>query len=360
MEQIGVIDQHLTTAAYTALSAMNADLARASAYTAAAAKETAVLAVAAAHERAAPGILAANMHRLANVALMEYTTQAPAIAALFSPPTMVNAEQAAYTATVVSIDNRNIDKARRIMAAWPALHARDASLIASDIAVQNEYLTRAADERDAIRSDVTSLGGHRAADLPIVATWATTGISRVALASYIAGAALANTVDPACDIQWYDVAAVGFIESRQGRYSNAAISQTGEVEPPILGVALDGTHNTAKIPMATVGIADGGGPYARAVGPLQMLPTTFVTAARLVQSRTGIVLTDPNNFPQAAQAAAVDLCANASFAAGPQPADYLGYNDSLRYAERAVALAEAYSQFSVPQASSALWPAATI
>ena len=91
-----------------------------------------------------------------------------------------------------------------------------------------------------------------------------------------------------------------------------------------------------------------------------MLPTTFVTAAGLVQSRTGIVLTDPNNFPQAAQAAAVDLCANASFAAGPQPADYLGYNDSLRYAERAVALAEAYSQFSVPHASSALWPAAAI
>lgn len=356
MRAIGAADKIETARGFAAVAHMQANQANAAHSVAAAA--TTRLALASAHSQvvAAKNSLAAAMRTMASIAVEMYTHGISAISSLFTAPTTATGERSAYIGAATHHLESRIAAARRIIAAWPARKSAYDRTISLDLAAAHHYTASAITDRSHIRSYATALGGTSAADFPAVATWASTGISRLALAAYMAGAVTANKVVPGCAISWNDIAAVGFIESRQGRYGNATIAMSGEVLPPILGVPLNGSSHTRKVPMAHLGIADGTGPYARAVGPLQFLPSTWVAVATLVRARTGIVLSDPNNFLQAAAAAGTTLCRGGSFVAGPSTAAYMSYNASARYAWRAGALANAYTRTAVPVSATVLWP----
>ncbi len=342
MRLVGIRDQMLSSTAYAELLVAGRNLGASQLEQAAAAKERDALAAARAEALRAQLLLGVHIGTLRSIAIREYTQGVSAISSLFAPPSIVESEKATYIGTAVSALSAEIATERRVISSWPSVRRNDEGVVGQDLAQAQADLDKASEDRGMARKDVVSLGGTSLNDFPTVVTWEASGISRIALASYISGAALANRVVPGCGIHWYEVAAVGFIESRQGRYLGSTISSTGEVLPPIFGVPLDGRGDTAKIPMTQTAIADGGGPFARAVGPLQVLPSTWANVSAIIQAKTGAAPSDPNNFPQAAQVAATDLCIGGSFLGGPSLSAYLHYNDSVHYAQRAVALANAY------------------
>ena len=76
-----------------------------------------------------------------------------------------------------------------------------------------------------------------------------------------------------CDgLPWQVLAAIGWVESRHA--DRRADPHSGDVEPPIIGVALDGQNGTATIRDASQ--PDG---WAHALGPMQFLPTTWTMLA---------------------------------------------------------------------------------
>lgn len=102
-------------------------------------------------------------------------------------------------------------------------------------------------------------------------------------------------------LPWTVLAAIGHSESRhaQGRADPA----TGDVEPPILGPALDGRPGFARIPDPTS--ADG---WAHAQGPMQFLPSTWRTWGRLAPGRPAGATPSPHNAWDAIWSAAALLC----------------------------------------------------
>ena len=143
-------------------------------------------------------------------------------------------------------------------------------------------------------------------------------------------------------LPWQIVAGVGYIESRHaGGRANPA---TGDVKPPIVGVALDGRDGRALI--RDPGEPDG---YARAHGPMQFLRTTFARWATLAPGRPAGTAPSPDNAWDAIHTAARKLCADA----GPDAdlADALfAYNRSQAYVEAVFARAAAYGLYAAPAA----------
>ena len=124
-------------------------------------------------------------------------------------------------------------------------------------------------------------------------------------------------------LPWQVLAAIGFIETRhaQGR----ADTTTGDVEPPILGPALDGTNGTARLLDASS--TDG---WMHAQGAMQFLPTTWARWGRLAPGRPLSATPSPHNAWDAIYSAAAYLCA------GPAVIDdldaaILSYNHSTDY-----------------------------
>ena len=101
-------------------------------------------------------------------------------------------------------------------------------------------------------------------------------------------------------LPWQVLAAVGFIESGHG--GGRLDPTTGAVQPPILGPALDG-NGFARIPDASM--PDG---WAHALGPMQFLSTTWVSAGRLAPGRPPGSRPDVHNAWDAIYSAAGYLC----------------------------------------------------
>lgn len=124
-------------------------------------------------------------------------------------------------------------------------------------------------------------------------------------------------------LPWQVLAAIGFIESRhaQGR----ADPLTGNVAPPILGPALDGTNGTARLVDPTS--PDG---WMHAQGPMQFLPTTWQRWGRLAPNRPVGAVPSPHNAWDAIYSAAAYLCAGRS-QLDDLDAAILSYNRSHQY-----------------------------
>lgn len=137
------------------------------------------------------------------------------------------------------------------------------------------------------------------------------------LGVYIAAAATCE------GLPWQVLAAIGYTESRhaQGR----ANPQTGDVDPPILGPALDGTHGTERIPDPSS--ADG---WMHAQGPMQFLPSTWTRWGRLAPGRPPATLPSPHNAWDAIYSAAAYLCAGRPRIDNLEQA-ILSYNHSREY-----------------------------
>ena len=112
---------------------------------------------------------------------------------------------------------------------------------------------------------------------------------------------------PACrGLPWQVVAAIGYVESRHGTTGGSLLHQaTGDVEPPIVGIALDGSRSVA------IRVPPGGSPWHHdptwdhAVGPMQFITTTW---ARWGVDASGDGLASPHNIYDAIATAGRYLC----------------------------------------------------
>jgi membrane-bound lytic murein transglycosylase B len=133
---------------------------------------------------------------------------------------------------------------------------------------------------------------------------ARTGIPRTALAAYAGAASVLAEKSPQCHLGWNTLAAIGHIESDDGRYGGAVLGADGYPSAPIVGPALDGSA-FAGIRDSDRGQWDGDPVWDHAVGPFQFIPQTWRIWGA---DGSGDGRADPNQIEDAALAAANYLC----------------------------------------------------
>ena len=156
-------------------------------------------------------------------------------------------------------------------------------------------------------------------------------------------------LDPGCGLRWTALAGVGRIESNHGRSAQAELSLRGDISPPIIGVPLDGTNGTALVRDTDRGELDGDAIYDRAVGPMQVIPSTWRLVAR---DGNGDNVEDPNNVFDAAMTAATYLCRAAPGGLATDDglhAAFFSYNHSEAYSLTALHWSKVYDAFRPPR-----------
>lgn len=160
-----------------------------------------------------------------------------------------------------------------------------------------------------------------------VASWARAlapalGIDQRALSAYGAAQLAIRRLAPHCRLSWPTLAGIGWVESRNGSYGGASVDPDGVVRPTIIGPALDGSAGLALIRSTDGGRLDGDTVYDHAVGPMQLLPSTWRRYGR----------GNPSDYDAAALAAARYLCARSPMAtADGWRKGVLAYNHSASY-----------------------------
>jgi hypothetical protein len=168
-------------------------------------------------------------------------------------------------------------------------------------------------------------------------------IPALTLRAYREAAAWAAGFDPDCRLPWPVLAGIGRIESNHGLFGGPAtrFSAGGTVSPRITGPPLDG-NGVASIPDSDGGRWDGDVTWDRAVGPMQFIPTTWVSLGR---DGNGDRVADPNNLFDAAVSAAGYLCLSGDGDLGDparlRQAIY-GYNHSWPYVDAVLGWARLY------------------
>ncbi|UYM06930.1 lytic murein transglycosylase [Solicola gregarius] len=144
-----------------------------------------------------------------------------------------------------------------------------------------------------------------------------------------------------CKLDWTLVAAIGRVESDHGQYGGSQIDTTGDSDPKIIGIPLDGSNNTAAISDTDGGQLDGDSTWDRAVGPMQFIPSTWDLVG---VDGNGDGVKSPHNIYDAALATAVYLCASdedVSTEGGASEAVF-SYNHSNDYVATVLAIADRY------------------
>lgn len=136
-------------------------------------------------------------------------------------------------------------------------------------------------------------------------TAAATRIPPAAVRAYGTAALRVADEDPACQLGWTTIAAIGAVESGHGTHDGATLDDDGRPSEPILGPALDG-NGVAAIAATPESTAMHGDPrWDHAVGPMQFLPSSW---ARWGTDGDGDGTVDPHDLDDAALAAARYLC----------------------------------------------------
>lgn len=139
-----------------------------------------------------------------------------------------------------------------------------------------------------------------------------------------------------CDgLPWEVLAAIGWVESRHA--GGRAAPATGDVDPPIIGPAIDGRPGFAAIPDPTQ--PDG---WAHALGPMQFLSTTWQAWGRLAPDRPIGAPPNVQNAWDAIYSAAAYLCGGLPRLTDLRAA-ILRYNHSAEYLDQVLDVAASYS-----------------
>jgi Transglycosylase SLT domain len=177
----------------------------------------------------------------------------------------------------------------------------------------------------------------------VTAAASTNGIPDAAIAAYQRAERVINAADKACNLPWQVVAAIGRVESDHGRYGGSTLGTDGIARPGIYGIPLNGRHDTAVIRDTDAGQWDRDEVYDRAVGPMQIIPSTWMTVG---VDADGDSRRNPQDMDDAALAGAVYLCS------GPEDlatdpglrAAVLRYNHSQSYVNLVLSLMRAYQE----------------
>lgn len=150
-----------------------------------------------------------------------------------------------------------------------------------------------------------------------------------------------SAADTCPGLSWSVIAAVAKVETDHGRFAGAQLQLNGDVQPPIIGLPLNGASGTRAIRDTDGGRLDGDSVWDRAVGPLQFIPGTWATYG---VDANGDGVADPHNFNDAVHAAARYLCANGGGVAETLRTAVLAYNHADWYADEVLSFAERYAQ----------------
>jgi hypothetical protein len=169
-------------------------------------------------------------------------------------------------------------------------------------------------------------------------------IPPVAAAAYLAAARSAAWTT-SCDVHWWLIAGIGFVESGHAASGGSGSAHwDGVARPPILGPVLDGSGGWAAIQDSDGGRYDGNRTWDRAVGPMQFLPSTWETWGVRPNGELG----NPQAIRPAAAATARYLCASSAdvaSSAGMARAVF-SYNHSFDYVRLVLSVAARYAGLS--------------
>lgn len=184
------------------------------------------------------------------------------------------------------------------------------------------------------------------ADTDVVA-WARSNAGRAdipqrTLQAYATAEIAQRRSTPDCGLSWVTLAGIGSVESNHATYRGADLDAEGRVDPPIVGVALDGAGGTAAMGDSDGGRLDGDPGGDRAVGPMQFLPSTW---AAYGADGNGDGVRDPQQIDDAALAAANYLCAGGRDTTSGSGwwSGVLAYNASEDYAREVWTAADSYA-----------------
>lgn len=145
-------------------------------------------------------------------------------------------------------------------------------------------------------------------------------------------------------LPWSVLAAVGKIESNHGRHGGGELQPDGRIDPPIIGIPLDGTRGTAVILDTDGGRLEGDAVYDRAVGTMQFIPSTWRSYG---MDASGDGVADPHNAIDATWSAARYLCALGADDSSRVADALWSYNNSWEYVDDVLAQAATYATTSV-------------
>lgn len=170
------------------------------------------------------------------------------------------------------------------------------------------------------------------------------GIPGIVLDAYLRAERIMAAQQPGCHLRWWMLAGIGQVES--GQADDGLVDQHGTTLVPILGPVLNGANGTAAVAAGASGQV-----WARAVGPMQFIPSSWQ-----IWGGGG----NPNNVYDAALAAARYLCAGGRNLSVPEQlvAAIFSYNHSDSYVRLVLSWAYAYSQGVTSLARSDLYPVA--
>lgn len=146
---------------------------------------------------------------------------------------------------------------------------------------------------------------------------------------------------PGCGLPWPILAAIGKIESNHAENGN--VDARGTTVTAILGPRLSGGPGVAAVPDTDGGKWDGDSEWDRAVGPMQLLPSTW---AQFGVDGNDDGVASPHNVHDAAVTAGRYLCSNGGDLRDPRNLNValLGYNHSDKYAHAVLEWADAYAK----------------
>jgi membrane-bound lytic murein transglycosylase B len=178
-------------------------------------------------------------------------------------------------------------------------------------------------------------------DAEISGNLGASGIPQVALDAYVRAEDVSADRDPECGIRWSLLAAIGRVESDHGRFGGAQLRADGYGTKPIRGLPLDGRPGLALVRDTDKGSLDGDAVYDRAVGPMQIIPSTWRNVG---VDGNDDDRRDPNNIFDAAWGAGVYLCAGNADLTDPmqEAAAVRRYNHTDEYVRVVISLAAAY------------------
>jgi hypothetical protein len=157
----------------------------------------------------------------------------------------------------------------------------------------------------------SGLSGSKLAPMPSVdPEWLesvsnATGIPKRALSAYALAHITLAEEDAECGLDWATIAAIGAVESDHGSHGGSKLDSNGNAQPPIIGPALDGGKDVARIDDTDAGEFDGDTKWDRAVGPMQFIPSTW---QKWGSDGDGDGVADPNQIDDAALSTARYLC----------------------------------------------------